>query len=121
LPSIIDALQQSPPGPNGATTNPCQNFVTAVEPTASTVELALPEGGGIPETGCYITWVSTVDCHLRVGRDSIGDSTTSDFFLAGGVEKNWWHDPRIETHFSAIRADSATANGLITRYRSQRR
>lgn len=119
--SIQDALQKPPPGGTGTTGNPCRNYKTDVTATASTVELVLPEEGGIPREGTFVSWRSSVNCCIRVGKGSgIGAATTDDFELAAGEQVDWWHDGNLDTHFSVIRADSATDDGTIKRYRSRR-
>ena len=118
MPGLNDAILNFPPGATGATDDPTQNYATDVTVTASDPELVLPEAGGIPQTGCYVTWISTVDCHIRVGKSDIGDATTDDSFMAAGARVDWWHHPGIKSHFSVIRADGATGDGSIKRNRS---
>lgn len=120
--SIQDAIRKTPPGPSsGATTNVCQTYFTAATAAASTVALVLPNAGGISYGGSYVTWVSTVDCHVRVGTAAlVGSATTNDFFLAAGVQVDWWHDPDLENSFSVIRSATAVVDGLIMRAKSNR-
>jgi hypothetical protein len=123
VPGLNDAILNIPPGATGATADPTQNYATDVTSTASAVELVLPNGVSnpavaIPPTGCYVTWISTVDCHIRVGKSDVGDATTADSFIAAGARVDWWHLPGIKTHFSVIRADGATGDGSIKRNRS---
>jgi len=121
MPTPQDAIVAPPPGPNGLTGYIHRNYATAVTAVASAVAAVLPSEGGVPYTGCYVSWSTTVDCHLRVYTlAGCGSATTSDFYLPAGSSKDWWHDPTIQTHFSVIRAATAAADGVITRYRSQR-
>ena len=118
MPGLNDAILNIPPGATGATSDTTQNYSTDVTPIASAVDLVLPNAGGVPSTGCYVTWVSTVDCHIRVGKSDIGLATTDDSFITAGARVDWWHHPGIKAYFSVIRADGATGDGSIKRNRS---
>jgi len=118
VPGLNDAILNFPPGPTGATADTTQNYATDVTPIAAAVEEVLPNAGGIPQTGCYVTWVTTVDCHIRTGKSDIGLATTDDSFIAAGSRVDWWHLPGTKAYFSVILADSATTNGSIKRNRS---
>jgi hypothetical protein len=119
VPGLNDAILNIPPGPTGLTGDKTRNYVTDVTSAASAVAAVLPNEDGIPDTGCYVTWVSTVDCHIRVSTSATcGSATTDDSFLAAGARIDWWHHPKIKTHFSVIRASTATVDGKITRNRS---
>lgn len=120
--SLQEAIRKTAPGPTGATTNVCQPYNTAVTVSASTAGLVLPNAGGIPDNGCYVTWVFTVDTHLRVAETAalVGSAATTDFFFAAGSSVDLWHEKTIDANFSVIRGANATADGLVIRYRSNR-
>ncbi len=115
--ALKEALLRVPPGPTGLATDPCQNYAIAVTAAPSAVTAVLPDG--IPYLGCYVSWVSSVDCHIRVAvAANTGSATTSDWLLPAGVMVDWWHDASFKTHFSVIRAASAVADGSLKRARS---
>lgn len=114
---LTASLLRVPPGPTGLATDVCQNYTIAITSGASAATAVLPDG--LPPGGCYVSWVATVDCHIRVATASdTGSATTSDWFLPANYTVDWWHDPARKSYFSVIRAASATADGNLKRARS---
>lgn len=99
-----------------AATRPFATAVSGVATAAAPVTtVTLPDNAAIPEIGCVVSWISDTDCYVRVGDANVGSATTSDWFLPAGVEVDWWHNGKTQTHFSVLQK---TAGGTIKRRRS---
>lgn len=84
---------------------------------ASSEQQVLGDVGGIPLSGCFVTWYSSVDVHIRFGRTGqVGSATTSDILLPANTYVDWRHREFEEAYFSVI---GAAAGGTLRHWRSQ--
>lgn len=112
----LEAILKAPPGAaNGGGNRVFSTaFTTATSATVITT-LTTTDGAVIPEIGAFVSWISDADCYVRVGDASVGSATTSDWFLPAGVQVDWWHNGKTQTHFSVLQK---TTGGTLKRYRS---
>lgn len=115
---LTEAILRRPPR-GAASAQDGQNHVTTVV-AASTTALVLPTLAPT-SGGCWVTFVSTSDCFIRFGYTAgttpVGSATTSDYFMAAGVEEEFWISFPDDASFSVIRS---TADGNLYRFRSSR-
>lgn len=86
---------------------------------ASTAAWTLFDADSIPFGGCWVTFVSSVDCYIIFYPSAavpIAASATNGWPLMAGVEYNWWCDHLADNTLAVIRA--GTDNGVLSRYRS---
>lgn len=118
-PSVLEAARVSPPGPaDGGAGQPNRPFVTAFTTASAPAPCTTITAGdlaAIPQFGCYITWVTTADCYIRIGTSGMNVASTSDWLLIAGVPQTWWHDPTMQSHFSVLQR---VGGGNLLRYRS---
>lgn len=111
---ITTALNFPPPGVAGTLE---RTYSTAVGATTSGETDVLPNEGGIPDEGCWVTWIATTNSRIRVGIVGVGAAVATDFFLPAGVPISWYHQATKHNKFQIIQD---TAVGFVLRYRSNR-
>jgi len=85
--------------------------------TSSSTLAAVLGSATIPFGGCWVTFVSSVDCWIHFGGDT--DSAASavySFPMKAQETYDWWVNDTSDPNFRVIRA--GTDDGVLTRYRS---
>lgn len=121
------AIYKRPPGPsdaNGAAPKAGNRVFAAAIPIttgaakAVCTTLTVGDPAAIPDQGCFITWIMSVDTYFITG--SASDATVADancVLIPAGSERDWWHT-KDDTHFSLMAVGGVA--GTVKRWKSNR-
>lgn len=93
-----------------------QVYKTDITSVSTAATLVLPDAGGIPMAGCWVTFSPSVDCYIHFGRIDLpaSSSTVGEKWVANERYELWINDTE-EPYFRVIRA---SADGVLERRRS---
>ena len=73
--------------------------------------------GGIPITGCWMTFVCDVDAYIVFGKSNVGAASAANGWpIAANVVEQWYVLEVKDAFFRIIR--KGTTDGVLKRYRS---